>query len=145
MRQKRIREKSLCDFPSFLFSNLKYNIYMIGAIRAAFIILPLGLFVWYMVYTESFFAAIESINNMQGRNGALVINKPDKISYGQRFAGFLENTFGEHANSEWRMFFSRSGRDLDTVIRCIEDYWFWMTCAILLISGGVMLWIFRKY
>lgn len=118
---------------------------MIGAIRALFIIIPLGLFVWYMVYHDSFVHTFEKINSMQGRNGALIINQPGKTTWGQHFSNFLDRQFGEKANTEWRTFFMRSGRDLDTVIRCIEDYWFWMFCAIFLISGATILWVFRKY
>ncbi|MFZ5806841.1 MAG: hypothetical protein ACOY3I_06520 [Verrucomicrobiota bacterium] len=118
---------------------------MVGLIRTLFIILPLGFFVWYMVYHDSLVATYHKVNEMQGRHGALIINQPGERTVGQHFSGFLESQFGEKANTEWRMFFARSGRDLDTVIRCIEDYWIWMSIAICIISGATILYVFRNY
>lgn len=118
---------------------------MLGFVRGTFFLLPVMLFIWYMVYHDSFISTLEKLNSLQGRNGALVINEPGKPTLGNNFSEWLDSTFGEHADTDWRRFFTRSGRDLDFVVRKIEDYWVWMIIAIFFLSGAAILYAFRNY
>lgn len=118
---------------------------IISALRIFFIVIPMILFVWSMVYNDSFMATFQKMHEIQGKDGLLVINQPGKTTVGENFGDWLEEKFGKNADTEWQVFFTRVGRDIDTLIRYIEDFWLWIIIASFLIAGGIILYIYRDY
>ena len=118
---------------------------IISTLRILFIVTPMVLFVWFMVYNDSFMATFYRIQEIQGKEGLVVINQPGETTVGENFGDWLDEKFGQNADTEWKMFFTRAGRDVDTLIRYIEDFWVWIIIASVVIAGGIILYIYRNY
>jgi hypothetical protein len=98
--------------------------------------LPIALFIWYFVGHASFMETVQRADAYQGKNGVveLVPKEVGEETPGMYVAQAFTQWF-PNSSAEWKMFFNKTGRDIDKFLIFIENYWLWMLIVLLLIAG----------
>lgn len=117
---------------------------MIALLRIIYCVLPIVIGVWFLIDNPGFNQTFGVIGQMQGPKGWVKINKPDEPTIGVRLTDWLETTF-KTDDTEWNLFFQRTGGDVDKTIRIIENFWVVIAGGIVFVLGLVILFTVKSY
>lgn len=106
--------------------------------------IPLLIFVLWAASPQKFRECLAIVDSVQGPGGWVQINSRDRISVGQRFGKFLEETV-PNASPQVKVYFQGVSGDVDQIANFLQDYWVWCAAAFIFLICIVMILRAKDY
>jgi len=119
---------------------------LLNLLRVFFVVVPLALASALMVNYQGCVEAWEKVQAVQGEDGWLRINSGREVTLGSELSEWLIQSWAsEDTQGERVTWFRRIGRDLDVLIRQVEDMWLWIAVGGFAVLCGVVLLTAKNY